>query len=197
VFTGLIEDLGSVIALERSEQGATLKVETPLADELELGDSISVDGVCLTAVEVGEREFATQAMSETLRRSALGGLEPGARVNLELALRADGRLGGHIVQGHVDGMGIVSEIRTEGIARVLRIDADGQVVRYLVEKGSVAVNGVSLTVSALHEEGFEVSLIPETLQRTNLGGVSVGDRVNLETDVLARHVERLMEASRV
>jgi riboflavin synthase len=194
VFTGLIEDLGSVTALERSEQGATLRIGTRLASELEHGDSISVDGVCLTAVDVGEREFAAQAMAETLRRSALGALEPGARVNLELALRADGRLGGHVVQGHVDGTGTVSEIRTEGIARVLRIDADPPVARFLVEKGSVAVNGVSLTVSALHEDGFEVSLIPETLRRTNLGGMTVGDRVNLEVDVLAKHVERLLEA---
>ncbi len=197
MFTGLIEDLGSITALERSEQGATVRIETRLASELSQGDSIAVDGVCLTAVDIGEREFAAQAMAETLRRSALGSLEPGAQVNLELALRADGRLGGHVVQGHVDGTGSVSEIRTEGIARVLRIDADAQVERYLAEKGSVAVNGVSLTVSGLYEEGFEVSLIPETLERTNLGGVSVGDRVNLETDVLAKHVERLMEASRV
>ena len=194
MFTGLIEDLGSVSALERNEQGATLRIGTRLAGELEEGDSISVDGVCLTAVDIGEREFAAQAMAETLRRSALGGLEPGARVNLELALRADGRLGGHVVQGHVDGTGVVSEIRTEGIARVLRIDADPPVARFLVEKGSVAVNGVSLTVSALHEDGFEVSLIPETLRRTNLGGMTVGDRVNLEVDVLAKHVERLLEA---
>jgi riboflavin synthase len=194
VFTGLIEDLGSVTALERSEQGATLRIGTHLASELEQGDSISVDGVCLTAVDIGEREFAAQAMAETLRRSALGGLEPGAQVNLELALRADGRLGGHVVQGHVDGTGVVSEIRTEGIARVLRIDADPPVARFLVEKGSVAVNGVSLTVSALHEDGFEVSLIPETLRRTNLGDMTVGDRVNLEVDVLAKHVERLLEA---
>ena len=156
MFTGLIEDLGSVTALERGEQGATLRIGTRLAGELSQGDSISVDGVCLTAVEIGEREFAAQAMTETLRRSALGGLEPGAQVNLELALRADGRLGGHVVQGHVDGTGVVSEVRTEGIARVLRIDADARAARYLVEKGSVAVNGVSLTVSGLHEDGFEV-----------------------------------------
>jgi riboflavin synthase len=194
VFTGLIEDLGSVTALERGEEGATLRIGTRLASRLEQGDSVAVNGVCLTAIDIRDGGFAAQAMAETLRRSALGALEPGAQVNLELALRADGRLGGHVVQGHVDGTGIVSEIRTEGIARVLRIDTDARVARYLVEKGSVAVNGVSLTVSGLHEDGFEVSLIPETLARTNLGGISVGDRVNLETDILARHVERLMEA---
>jgi riboflavin synthase len=153
VFTGLISDLGSVIALERGADGATLRIGTRLANELGQGDSIAVDGVCLTAIDIRDREFAAQAMTETLRRSALGALAPGMQVNLELALRADGRLGGHLVQGHVDGRGVISEIRTEGIARVLRIDADPEVARYLVEKGSVAVNGVSLTVSGLHEDG--------------------------------------------
>jgi riboflavin synthase len=194
MFTGLIEDLGSVTALERSEEGARLRIGTRLASELEQGDSVAVDGVCLTAIDIRDGGFAAEAMVETLRRSALGALEPGAQVNLELALRADGRLGGHVVQGHVDGTGLVSEIRDEGIARVLRIEAGGEVVRYLVEKGSIAVSGVSLTVSSLHEDGFEVSLIPETLARTNLGSMTVGQRVNLEVDVLAKHVERLLEA---
>jgi riboflavin synthase len=195
VFTGLISDLGSVTALERSDEGARLRIGTRLASELAQGDSVAVDGVCLTAIDIRDGGFAAEAMVETLRRSALGALEPGAQVNLELALRADARLGGHVVQGHVDGTGLVREIREEGsVARVLRIDVESDVARYLVEKGSVAVNGVSLTVSALHEDGFEVSLIPETLKRTNLGGMAVGDRVNLEVDVLAKHVERLLEA---
>ncbi|MGA8363714.1 MAG: riboflavin synthase [Solirubrobacteraceae bacterium] len=194
MFTGLIEDLGSVTALERSAEGARLRIGTRLASELEQGDSVAVDGVCLTAIDIRDGGFAAEAMAETLRRSALGALEPGALVNLELALRADGRLGGHVVQGHVDGTGLVSEIREEGIARVLKIDTDPGAVRYLVEKGSVAVNGVSLTVSGLREDGFEVSLIPETLRRTNLGSMAVGERVNLEVDVLAKHVERLLEA---
>ncbi len=194
MFTGLIEDLGSVTALERDGEGATLRIGTRLAGELEQGDSIAVNGVCLTATDICDGGFAATAMVETLRRSALGALEPGAQVNLELALRADGRLAGHIVQGHVDGTGVVSEIRDEGIARVLSIGTAPEVARYLVEKGSVAVNGVSLTVSALCEDGFEVSLIPETLARTNLGSMAVGDRVNLEVDILAKHVERLMEA---
>jgi riboflavin synthase len=193
VFTGLIEDLGSVTALEQNDAGATLRIGTRLASELEQGDSVAVNGVCLTAIDIRDGGFAARAMVETLRRSALGALEPGARVNLELALRADGRLGGHVVQGHVDGTGVVSELREEGIARVLRVATDPDVVRYLVEKGSVAVNGVSLTVSALREDGFEVSLIPETLTRTNLGSMAVGDRVNLEVDILAKHLERLME----
>ena len=194
MFTGLIADLGSVTALERGEDGATLRIGTRLASELEQGDSVAVNGVCLTAIDIRDGGFAAEAMVETLRGSALGALEPGAQVNLELALRADGRLGGHVVQGHVDGTGVVSEIRGEGIARVLSIDTAPEVARYLVEKGSIAVNGVSLTVSALCEDGFEVSLIPETLTRTNLGSMTVGDRVNLEVDVLAKHVERLLEA---
>jgi len=194
MFTGLIADLGNITALERNGEGATLEISTRLASDLQQGDSVAVNGVCLTATDVRDGGFAAQAMIETLRRSALDGLRPGAKVNLELALRAEDRIGGHVVQGHVDGTGTVGETREEGIARVLRIDADPGVSRYLVEKGSIAVDGVSLTVSSLRDDGFEVSLIPETLQRTNLGEASVGDRVNLEVDVLAKHVERLMEA---
>jgi riboflavin synthase len=199
VFTGLISDLGSVTALERSGKGTTLRIGTRLAGELRQGDSVAVNGVCLTATDVCDGGFAASAMAETLRRSALNALQAGAKVNLELALRADDRLGGHIVQGHVDGTGVVSQIREEGPigdrpSRVLRIASEPGVARYLVEKGSIAVDGVSLTVSALHDDGFEVSLIPETLRRTNLGEAAVGDRVNLEVDVLAKHVERLMEA---
>lgn len=194
MFTGLIADLGSVAALERDEDGATLTIATRLAGEVGEGDSVAVNGVCLTATEIDGEGFRAQAMEETLRRSSLGALQPGAKVNLELALPADGRLGGHIVQGHVDGTGTIVEIRPEGFARVLGIDAGGTLTRYLVEKGSVAVDGVSLTVSALHDGGFSVSLIPETLERTTLGRAAVGDRVNLEADILAKHVERLMEA---
>lgn len=194
MFTGLIADLGRVAAVQRDGQGATLTIASSLAGELSEGDSVAVNGVCLTATGVDGEGFRAQAMEETLRRSSLDALQVGAPVNLELALRADGRLGGHIVQGHVDGTGEVAAIREEGFARVLAIDAGAKLARYLVEKGSVAVDGVSLTISALHEGGFSVSLIPETLERTNLGRVKVGDRVNLEVDILAKHVERLMEA---
>jgi riboflavin synthase len=192
MFTGLIADLGSVTALERDGAGATLRIRTRLADDLAVGDSIAVDGVCLTATGVLDGSFEAQAMVETLERSSLGALDVGAQVNLELPLRAEDRLGGHVVQGHVDGTGTVSEIREEGFARVLEIETDPELERYLVEKGSVAVDGVSLTVSALHEHSFEVSLIPETLQRTNLGEAAPGARVNIEVDVLAKHVERLL-----
>jgi riboflavin synthase len=192
MFTGLIEDLGSVSALELDDSGACLRIATRLAGELGEGDSIAVNGVCLTATEVGEDAFTAEVMAETLRRSSLGALRTGAPVNLELALRAGDRLGGHVVQGHVDGTGTVVEVRPEGISRVLEIEVEPRLRRYLVEKGSVALDGVSLTVSALSERGFAVSLIPETLQRTGLREAEVGTELNLEVDVLAKHVERLL-----
>jgi riboflavin synthase len=194
VFTGLIGDLGSVTALEQDGEGATLAIRSVLAAELREGDSIAVNGVCLTATAVSDDGFQAQAMIETLERSSLGQLRAGAAVNLELALRAEDRLGGHIVQGHVDGTGTVRALRDQGFSRVLEIDVGQQLARYLVEKGSVAVDGVSLTVSALGEHGFSVSLIPETLERTSLGEIREGQLVNIEVDILAKHVERLMEA---
>jgi riboflavin synthase len=194
MFTGLIAAVGDVTEVARDDEGATLTIVSPLAGQLQEGDSIAVDGVCLTATGVREQSFQAQAMIETLQRSSLGALAPGARVNLELALRAHDRLGGHVVQGHVDGTGSVRRTRAEGFSRVLEIDLEPRLARYLVEKGSVAVDGVSLTVSALGDEGFEVALIPETLQRTNLDALHAGDRVNIEVDILAKHVERLMEA---
>jgi riboflavin synthase len=193
MFTGLIADLGSVKSIESDADGATLEISTALAGELTEGDSVAVNGICLTATAVEDGVFSAQAMQETLRRSSLERLQPGSRVNLELALRADGRLGGHIVQGHVDGTGAIVGQREEGFARVLEIEVAPRLARYLVEKGSVAVDGVSLTVSEVQEESFTVSLIPETLTRTNLGKVHVGDRVNIEADILAKHVERLIE----
>jgi riboflavin synthase len=203
MFTGLIADLGTVLAVERDGDGATLQICTALAAELRAGDSIALSGVCLTATQVGAGEgraaggstgvFEAQAISETLERSTLGALEPNDPVNLELALRADGRLGGHIVQGHVDGVGVVAGVREEGFSRVIAIDADAALLRYVVEKGSIAIDGVSLTVSALREGGFEVSLIPETLRRTTLGGAVAGRAVNLEVDILAKHVQRLLQ----
>lgn len=198
MFTGLIEDLGRVQDLRQGDDGATIEVQTALSAQIANGDSVAVNGVCLTATDVGLGGFTAQAMQETLRRSSLGALQVGSSVNLELALRADARLGGHIVQGHVDGIATVTSTREEGFSRVLDLeiegDTDRHLSRYLAEKGSVALEGVSLTVSELREEGFSVSLIPETLTRTNLVFLQVGDRVNIEVDVLAKHVERLMEA---
>jgi riboflavin synthase len=196
MFTGLIADLGSVTALERNGAGATLRVRTRLAGELSEGDSIAVNGVCVTASKVRDGSFEAETMIETLKRSSLGGLQTGAQVNLELPLRAEDRLGGHVVQGHVDGTGTVIAIREEGFARVLEIETDPALQRYLVEKGSVALDGVSLTVSALHEHGFAVSLIGETLERTNLSEITEGAQLNVEVDILAKHLEKLMEARR-
>jgi riboflavin synthase len=194
MFTGLIAEMGSVSALELDGEGATLTIASPLAGALREGDSIAVNGVCLTATQVSGESFRAQAMNETLERSSLGGLRVGARVNLELALRAEDRLGGHVVQGHVDGTGTVRGTREEGFARILEIETDPGLARYLVEKGSVAVDGVSLTVSSLEPGGFAVSLIPETLKRTSLGRIGEGALVNVEVDILAKHVERLLEA---
>jgi riboflavin synthase len=193
MFTGLIADLGTVLAFERDGNGATLGIGTSLVGEIAEGDSIAVNGVCLTATHVDAEGFEAQAIRETLGRTTLGALSPGDAVNLELALRADGRLGGHIVQGHVDGVGTVAELREEGFSRVVAVDADPVLLPYVVQKGSIAVDGISLTVSALREGGFEVSLIPETLQRTTLGRAVVGQAVNLEADILAKHVQRLLQ----
>jgi riboflavin synthase len=194
MFTGLIAEVGSVISLERNGSGAVLRVRSGLASELAEGDSVAVNGVCLTATDVSDGSFGAEAMIETLERSSLGLLDSGAKVNLELALRAGDRLGGHVVQGHVDGTGTVRATRSEGFSRVLEIEPEPRLGRYLVEKGSVALDGVSLTVSALHEGRFAVSLTPETLQRTNLGSIGEGSLVNIEVDILAKHVERLLEA---
>jgi riboflavin synthase len=194
VFTGLIADLGTVTALERDATGATLRIDSELAGALAEGDSIAVNGVCLTATSRDGDGFRAEVMNETLQRSSLGELGEGSRVNLELALRAADRLGGHVVQGHVDGTGSIATIREEGFARVLEIAVDPQLARYVVEKGSVALDGVSLTVSAVGESSFAVSLIPETLARTTLGGVGQGATVNIEVDIMAKHLERLLEA---
>ena len=192
MFTGLIADIGRVTRIDASDEGATLRIETPLAGTIRDGDSVAVAGVCLTATGVAEGSFGAEAMTETLRRSTLGALRDGDEVNLELPLTADARLGGHVVQGHVDGLGEVLEQRDDGFARRIRFGAPADVLRYVVEKGSIAVDGVSLTVTEVDDRSFTVSLIPETLQRTNLGGIDAGTRVNLEVDLLAKYVEKLM-----
>jgi riboflavin synthase len=191
MFTGLVSELGTISALERDERGATLRVSARLSGELHEGDSVAVNGVCLTATAIAGGGFDAQAMNETLRHSSLGSLRVGSRVNLELPLRAADRLGGHVVQGHVDGTATVRSVREEGFSRVLELECPPALLRYLVLKGSVALDGVSLTVSALEDDGFAVSLIPETLARTTLGEVGEGEPVNVEVDVLAKHLERL------
>ena len=192
MFTGLVQDLGTVAALERDGDGARLTIRTTLSGELRRGDSVAVNGVCLTATGVGDGAFSVDVMAETLRSSSLAGAQRGRAVNLELALRPSDRLGGHFVQGHVDGTGTLRGVEEEGFARVLEIAAEPALLRYLAEKGSVSVDGVSLTVAAVREDSFTVSLIPETLERTNLGALSPGEVVNLEVDVLAKYVERLV-----
>jgi riboflavin synthase len=192
MFTGLVADLGEVLDVERSPDGARLTVATALANDVGEGDSVSVNGVCLTATDAGESAFSTEVMNETLRLSSLAEVRPGARVNLELAARASDRLGGHIVQGHVDGVGEVSEVVPDGFSSRVTITAAPELLRYLVYKGSIAVDGVSLTIASLAEQSFTVSLIPETLERTNLGDATPGTMVNLEVDVLAKYVERLV-----
>jgi riboflavin synthase len=191
MFTGLVAGMGSVSAVEEDGEGVRLRVTTPLGADLAQGDSVAVNGVCLTAVDPTAEGFRADVMAETLRRSSLGPLGQGDQVNLELPLRASDRLGGHIVQGHVDGTGTVESASDEGFARVVRIASGPEVLRYVVEKGSIAVDGVSLTVSSVDETGFTVSLIPETLERTTLGGAAPGRVVNLEVDVLAKYVEKL------
>ncbi len=192
MFTGLIEDVGSVESLEKGAEGAKLQIATALASEIASGDSVAVNGVCLTATSIDANGFETEAMNQTLTVTALGTLEVGARVNLELAMKASDRLGGHIVQGHADGVGEVLLTEGDGFARRLRVSLGPELLRYVVAKGSIALNGVSLTVADLGDFWAEVSLIPETLERTNLGTLAAGDKLNVECDVVAKYVERLM-----
>ncbi|MGH2867966.1 MAG: riboflavin synthase [Solirubrobacteraceae bacterium] len=196
MFTGLVADLGRIADAERSSEGVRLTIASPLSAELGEGDSVAVNGVCLTATAIADGAFAAEVMNETLTRSSLNEVGTGTEVNLELPLRATDRLGGHVVQGHVDGVGEVVEVTADGFARRVRVRAPTDVLRYVVSKGSVAVDGVSLTVADIDRASFTVSLIPETLQRTNLGRISPGAIVNLEVDVLAKYVEKLVGANR-
>jgi riboflavin synthase len=196
VFTGIVEELGTIAAVEGDDDGLQLQIEAPaLAPLSRIGDSINVSGCCLTVVAVRGSTLALEVVPESLRRTALGALGPGARVNLEDALRAGEPYGGHIVQGHVDGVGEVVERREEGIGLWIRVRAPASVQRYLIEKGSVTVAGVSLTVAALYDDGFAVAIVPHTLQVTTFGKLAVGDAVNLEADMIARYVERLVAAT--
>jgi riboflavin synthase len=191
VFTGLIQDVGTVERLESGGDGARLRIATELGPEIALGDSVAVNGVCLTATAADAGGFETEAMNQTLGVTALGAIGAGSAVNLELAMRASDRLGGHIVQGHVDGVGQVQEVSEDGFARRLRVGLRAELLRYAVEKGSITISGVSLTVAGLGDTWVEVSLIPETLERTNLGRTGPGDKVNVECDIVAKYVERL------
>jgi riboflavin synthase len=193
VFTGLIREVGDVVSIDGDAAGVRLVIDAPeTAAEAAVGESISIDGVCLTVVAVEDATVSFDAVPETLARSSLETLESGSRVNLEPALRAGDPLGGHYVQGHVDGVGVVRSVEPEGDGRRIWFDAEPSELRYVVEKGSIAVQGTSLTVAALDNTGFAVALIPHTLEATTLGALTPGSRVNLETDVLAKYVEKLL-----
>jgi riboflavin synthase len=196
LFTGLVQDLGTIAGVEAGTDGVRLAVRTDLAGELAEGDSVAVNGVCLTATAIADGGFSADVMHETLRRCSLAEVRAGTAVNLELPLRPTDRLGGHVVQGHVDGMGTVRALHEDGFSRVVEIHAPPELLRYVVEKGSIAVDGVSLTVAAVEDDGFNVALIPETLERTNLGAAVEGTPVNLEVDVFAKYVEKLVGAAR-
>ena len=193
MFTGLVEEVGRVLDVTPGGAGARLALHAPrVRGDLAVGDSVSVNGACLTAVALSQDGFAVDAVAETLRRTALGELSAGDPVNLERALRLGDRLGGHLVQGHVDATGTVSDARSDGESIVLRVLAPEGVLRYVVEKGSVAVDGVSLTIAARLADGFEVALIPHTMAETILGPGAVGRAVNLEVDLVAKYVEALV-----
>jgi riboflavin synthase len=193
MFTGLIREVGRVVSLDGGPAGIRLEIEAPAtARGAQLGDSVAIDGVCLTVVAVDGDRFAFEAVPETLARTALATLESESRVNVEPSLRAGEPLGGHYVQGHVDGVSSVRSVEAEGEGRRIWFDATPGVLRYVVEKGSVSVQGTSLTVAGLDDAGFAVALIPHTLEKTTLGDLGPGDRANIEVDLLAKYVERLL-----
>jgi riboflavin synthase len=189
MFTGIVSEQGRIESIEETGEGARLRVRAPeTTAETRVGDSVAVSGVCLTAIEAGDGKLAFDVIAESLRRSTLGLLVEGGSVNLELPLQAGDRVGGHFVQGHVDGIGRVRRVTEEG----LEIEASPEILRYCVEKGSIAVDGVSLTIAWLDEEAFAVALIPHTKEVTTLGRLAPGDAVNLEVDMLAKHLEKLV-----
>ena len=195
MFTGIVEELGQVVAVEELADASRLTVRGPLVtSDAAHGDSISVNGVCLTVVDSRDGAFTADVMAETLRRSSLGALGLGSPVNLERAVRVQDRLGGHVVQGHVDGTGEVLAVTPDQHWTVVRISLPDGLGRYVVEKGSITVDGISLTVASIQDAWFEVSLIPTTLALTTLGTKGPGDPVNLEVDVIAKHVEKLLQA---
>jgi riboflavin synthase len=197
MFTGIVEEVGEVVAVEATPDGARIAVRAPLLAPLAReGDSVAIAGCCLTVVAAEGDLLRFEAVPETLARTSLRGLAAGSRVNLEDALRAGEPFGGHLVQGHVDGVGVVVWVRDEGDGHRLRVDVPAELARYVVLKGSICVDGVSLTVAAVDDTGFEVALIPHTWAVTTLSARTPGDRVNLEVDVIAKYVERLLGGPR-
>lgn len=193
MFTGIIEEIGSIQGIQHGSQSAVLSIQCKkVLEGTQVGDSIAVNGVCLTVTEMGKDGYHADVMAETLRRSSLGALRSGSRVNLERAMAADGRFGGHIVAGHIDGTGKIEEIRRDETAVWYRVSAEPEVLRYIVEKGSITIDGISLTVAAVSKNDFQVSIIPHTQANTILADRVVGDIVNLETDIIGKYVEKLL-----
>lgn len=194
MFTGIIEEVGTVISVQKGAASSfiEIKAETVLSD-VHIGDSIAVNGVCLTVVSFSSASFRADVMNETLSRSSLGSLKQGSPVNLERAMAAGGRFGGHIVSGHIDGTGVITDIKKDGIAHWYTISANAAILRYIVEKGSIAIDGISLTVARVGDGSFAVSIIPHTAAKTVLSAKKIGDTVNLENDIIGKYVERLMK----
>ncbi|MDE0121775.1 MAG: riboflavin synthase [bacterium] len=193
MFTGIVAEVGRVTRCEQTDRGRRLMIEAPgITEDLEVGDSVAVNGICLTAVAVERPGFQMEAVAETLSRTNLGEAMEGSSVNLERPVRLGGRLDGHVVQGHIDGVGVVLGIQPEGDSRRVALSVPEELERYLVYKGSVAVDGVALTVTAVTGGSFEVALIPHTLASTTLGSWKVGDKANIEVDILAKYVEKLL-----
>ena len=193
MFTGIIEEVGTVKNVQHSGNNSFIRIEAKkVLEDVHLGDSIAVNGVCLTVTHSDSTTFQADVMNETLHRSSLGSLRSGSSVNLERAMAANGRFGGHIVSGHIDGTGSIADIRNDGIAVWYTIKTDKSILRYIVEKGSIAIDGISLTVAEVTEDSFSVSIIPHTASNTILGTKKVGDTVNLENDIVGKYIEKLM-----
>ena len=197
MFTGIVEEIGAIKAVKRGARSAVLEVgAVSIFSDLKLGDSVAVNGVCLTVTAIGGNSFTADVMNETLSRSSLGSLKSGSRVNLERAMPADGRFGGHIVSGHIDGVGTISGIKKDDIAIWYTIGAHASVMRYIVEKGSIAVDGISLTVAEVRKDSFSVSIVPHTAQKTVLSEKTIGAVVNLENDIVGKYIEKFMPVSK-
>lgn len=198
MFTGIIEETGEVQAIQRGAKSARLTIKGAVVmEDAGIGDSIAVNGVCLTVTGISGQTFTADVMAESMRRTALGTLTVGSRVNLERAMAANGRFGGHIVSGHIDGTGIIREMKREDNAVWVTVDADAGILRYIIEKGSIAIDGISLTVAYVDDTCFKVSVIPHTARETTLLSKSAGDRVNLENDVIGKYVGKLIRTADV
>ena len=194
MFTGIIEELGTIAHMDRRPDSIRLTIQAhKVLEGTQLGDSIAVNGVCLTVTDMTDSTFSADVMHETMRRSSFSTIKSGSKVNLERAMQVGGRLGGHIVSGHVEGLGVIAGRRPEGIAMVVTINTPPELLKYIIKKGSIAIDGISLTVTQVTESSFSVSLIPHTAKETTLGFKDVGDSVNLETDIIGKYVEQMLK----